>query len=1226
MHDEISRAIPGFLASASRNTSIERNGFPPLTRIPVAVRAWGASRVYSSCKTREINAWILNSNVETAKAGREGLDPTVEQFDGRRSKGAYTFAGIHEWMRSVSGGPDGPPVPKNGSAEESSSAKKTTVEEVDDESTDSKTSPTPTSGSDGRFTTTTSSSFSSFSSTPEASPDVDGTAASSEDSSSKGSNKRCRGQGDCVVPSAKRSRGKYEWEAVGQLHHYIDEVVQPAPGIESNSVAFKTKNKRFVEEGSMRMPSPKRARASLDLDHQGAADVGSISNGGDEKNIVLPIIGGFTPDYKFPSTPSEPEVVQETESEVESTVSDNNAPNSPAETEAENKSTGIEIIDLSIDEEYFRPIFATKSSRIRENNVLDGPVVPDEISSAQRPDEPTGIRKILSRLLPRQGNMSSWFSTKSSKTLDHDILKPSTISTPKKEVGPVFAHKMSSPSDEASLVPMFPTKSSRILNYNVLLSPIITGAPPIPQQPVVIRKVVSIIHGCNMAKWFATKSSSALDSNVLTRPTTPPSRENKFVRKFIAQSDESCILPMFATKSSRVRADSVFSPPTLPNQIKQSTVTQEVDSDSDEDCFLSMFPTKARRVRSYGGFSSTTSKQRENQSAPIRRIRSHPAIIEDEDISYGFATKSSRVLDKNVLTSPTLTKASPRSQKPPRKNNTVPAFTAKMSQVSDYNVESTPSSPIVTPQQDTTVPAFVDMSSPVMDCNFLTPTTDSQRQDRNKSISKIITPSDKDQSVFKSSIPTYASLRLQKGKQVFKLVSNPKESTILPEFTTKSSGTPPHYDLLSTPIPTISGEIMSPQRLNQNFQLPKSSRLNSNVLTTHNLKRPSVQKEDRPIPTIVITAPDEENITPMFTMASPTLAEVGSSSNNGNKLAVSKKIASPPKKTNIVPMFTTKSSRVLDDNVLSSPPLSETGPGSNIGNKPILPKKIISPPAGETFMPAPIIRASRIQNQNVSTPLNKSAANGANSRRYTPSAIGKGIPKVGKTPPMFVAKSSRIVDENVLSPPPQKTKVGSVLTSKSTTVRKNTISSILKKITPSTSKVNDRTVLEIKPTNVRNKPAAAGDNPPPRTSTPPSKKRAIPTIAIAKGTSPRKYTPTIRKTTAPTVLAEKKDASAFQRESAPVIPADITLPATKTLPTTRQNSLLTTIEKEVTTKQKVTPAIEKFNSKAIRSTAVGGIKIKPMKLTLSLCPKEGRCLRASASSFVPYRKDGPTHP
>lgn len=1233
MLDEVSRAVPVFLASVPRNASIERNSFPAQTRIPMAARAYGAKRVYSSFKTREINAWILNVNVETAKNGREGLDPAAEEFGRCRSKGRYPFAAIHEWMNSVSGGPDGPRAETDVEEDISPpatpndrSAKNATVEDEDEDKSSSSDPKITSSTSPAPFPLTGGSAATSGDS-----PHFDGTPVSSERDtpSSKGSNKR-RIEEIFTIPSAKRSRGKYDWEIVSQLHHYVEEVVECTPEIESNSVAFKTRNKRSMDEGTFGLPSPKRARASLDFKHK--------EGGGDIKDIVLPIIEVFAPDYKFPATAIE--TVQG--SEAESTVFENTG--SSTESEAENKSTRFENIELSIDQDYFKPMFATKPGRTRGSNVLKLPISEGTASSVQRPDKPTGIRKILSRLFVSEENMPCWFSTKSSKTLDHNILQPSTIPASKTEDKLVITHKMPSLSDEASLVPRFSTKSSRNLNFNVLMSPIVTGVPPILQRPVVIRRVISILHECNMAKWFATKSVSALESKVLSRLTTPPPKENKFVQKFTLQSEESCILPMFATKSSRVRNYTVLSPITPPDEIKESIVTQEVDSESDEDCFLSMFATKARQVRNYG----TSSKPRQNQSAPIRRIRSRPAVSEEEDISYGFATKSSRIFDQNVLTS--LTPGTP-----PRKNHTLPAFAAKMSCVSDYNVVSTPRTP-----------------------------------------------------------------SLQKGGHISKLVSKTSEATILPELTTKSSRTP-SYDLLSTPVPIISGEILSPRRLNktkripkisvtppnddsfqppnisrvlddhalatsiswrptwnsqtrcevvpviivtppdeENFQPPKSNRvLDYNALAIYSLKRLSAQKEDRPIPTIVITAPDKENISPMFTMASPTLAEVGSSCKSRNKTAVSKKMTPPPKKENIVPMFKTKSSRVLDDNVLASPPLSKTGPslktgnkpilpkivsppekenivpmfttkssrtldndvlksptlskagsGSGIGNKPILPKEIISPLAGKTLIPAPATRTSRTLDHNVLTPLSISAENSVSPRRYTLTKIGKSIPKVRKTQPMFIGKSSRIADANVFSLQKKKTKVGSVLPRKPATVHKTT-SSIPKKITPCASKVKGKTVLEGKSTNARTKPVAAGDKPPPSTLTTPNKKRVIPTIAIAKGNSPRIYTTTVRKTTAPTVPTEKKDASAFQRESAPVVlPADSILPATKTLPTTRQNSLPTTVEKKVTTKKK-------FNSKAIRSTAVGGIKIRPMNLTLSLCPKEGRCLRASASSFVP---------
>lgn len=1187
---EVSRAIPSFLAAVSRSPSIERDDFSPLTRIPVAVRAFGTSRVYSSCKTREINAWILNSNVETAEDGREGLDPTVERFDCRRSKGSYTFAGIHKWMGTVSGGPDGvrPRVEadpdmeaisplKNGSDERNAS--------VEDEDEDEEKS---SANSSGLFETTASSSSPSSSPTGGATP----TSGGNEDASasSKGSNKRRFEQGTSRTPSAKRSRGKYEWETIGQIHRYVGGIVESTPEIEGNSVAFKTRNKR---SGEFRLPSPKRSRASLDLDN--VASVSGSKGGNDIKDIVLPVIAAFAPDYKFPAAPTQTE-------EANEAVAEDNTPNGSEET-----------IDLAIDEEYFKPKFATEPSRVRENDIPKSPILEEATASGQRPDR-------------------------------------------------------------------------------------------------LIGRVISIVRECGVARWFTARSSSALDNNVVTTP--PPS---------------------------------------------EPVVAQEIDPESDEDCFLSMFPAKASRVREHSVLPPPTpSKPEENQSAPIQGILCRPAMIED-DISYGFATKSSRVLDQNALTPPTPTKASTSPQKPdyktdtlPRKNSTLPVFTAKMSYVPDYNVVSAPRIPsarrestpiptiVVTPEKNTIVPAFANMSSPIMDYNFMRPIAYSplQRQDRNKSVFKLVTPSDKGRGIFTSSIPIDAVSRLQKSKQVFKLVSNRNEATLLPEFSTKSSRTP-SYDLLSTPIPIISGKVMSPRRLNktgcipkiiitppnddsfqspkisrvldehalatsiswrptwnsqtrlkavpviiitspddENFQPPKSSRvLDYNALATYNLKRSSAQKEDRPIPTIVITAADEENTTPMFTMASPTLAEVESSCKSGNKPTVSKKMALNPKKENIVPMFTTKSSRALDVNILVSPPLSETGSSSNTGNKPILPKitlpprrvnplpmfttkssrvlndnvlaspplsgtgsnsdtgnkhtlpkKIISPLASKTLVPVPAIRESRILNQNILTPLSKSAANGVSPRRYTPTVIGKSIPKFGKSLPIFVAKSSRIVDENVLSLQKKKSKAGSVLASKPNIVRKTPISSIPKNIRPSiprnmapfTPKVKGKTVVETKTTNVRAKPAAAGNKPPPSSSTPPNKKRVIPTIAIAKGTSPRKYTPTVRKTTAPTALAGKKYASAFQREFSPVLPAEVILPATKTLRTTRQNSLLTTVEKKVTTAQKVTPAIEKFNSKSIKPTVVSRIKMRPMKLTLSLCPKEGRCLRASTSSFVPF--------
>lgn len=140
-----------------------------------------------------------------------------------------------------------------------------------------------------------------------------------------------------------------------------------------------------------------------------------------------------------------------------------------------------------------------------------------------------------------------------------------------------------------------------------------------------------------------------------------------------------------------------------------------------------------------------------------------------------------------------------------------------------------------------------------------------------------------------------------------------------------------------------------------------------------------------------------------------------SSSKSDKKSILPGSIVSPAVE-NTRPMFTTKSSRVLDNNVFTPSAVKEVS-GNPQRNLLTTPRKIVKTKRDENQLPMFMTKSSHVLDNNVLSPVAKAEVRAGASKSYLPTIRGKNTPTAQKDmSPMFATKSSNISDKNVLSP------------------------------------------------------------------------------------------------------------------------------------------------------------------------------------------------------------------
>lgn len=124
----------------------------------------------------------------------------------------------------------------------------------------------------------------------------------------------------------------------------------------------------------------------------------------------------------------------------------------------------------------------------------------------------------------------------------------------------------------------------------------------------------------------------------------------------------------------------------------------------------------------------------------------------------------------------------------------------------------------------------------------------------------------------------------------------------------------------------------------------------------------------------------------------------------------------PPVVEDTLPMFTTKSSRVLENRVFTPSAVTETSGNSRRGLL-TAPRKTAKTKMDENQLPIFTTKSSRVLGDNILSPITKTEVRAGASRNYLPTIRGKNKPTSEKDmSPTFATKSSNIFDKNVLSP------------------------------------------------------------------------------------------------------------------------------------------------------------------------------------------------------------------
>lgn len=438
-----------------------------------------------------------------------------------------------------------------------------------------------------------------------------------------------------------------------------------------------------------------------------------------------------------------------------------------------------------------------------------------------------------------------------------------------------------------------------------------------------------------------------------------------------------------------------------------------------------------------------------------------------------------------------------------------------------------------------------------------------------------------------------------------------------------------------------------------------------------------------------------DNTPPIETQASPPST-------------VPRKIVKTKMDGNQLPIFTTKSSRVLDNNVLSPITKTEVRVGTSRSYLPTIRSK--NTPTTEKNMSPTFATKSSIFNKNVLSPTISLATESSNNmstihakgkgradysptiptRKFstpiknvlTPAAEKMATPVIAGSPTTPTTKSSTHI--NSVSTPAVKKMVTPVIEDPSKQSIRDKISSrIPMKRIPATAKnissvrniivtptaekgsipilgqsisgkassniamtrrpfanKTNATINKILTPNLENKagPISGMKYTPIKTKptvdvtfnapiedevkknrSAPTVRKAIPAPAVSIRVSPRKYKSTVRETTTPPVenvfthTPKKKVTSSIRKQSTPTISYAKTIvsptTATKVIPTIRKNSF-PAVDKKIKN-EKVIPRTETSPPKSTKSPTIGGIKTQPLKLTPSIYPRKGRCLRAA---------------
>ncbi|KAL0630875.1 hypothetical protein Q9L58_010273 [Maublancomyces gigas] len=140
-----------------------------------------------------------------------------------------------------------------------------------------------------------------------------------------------------------------------------------------------------------------------------------------------------------------------------------------------------------------------------------------------------------------------------------------------------------------------------------------------------------------------------------------------------------------------------------------------------------------------------------------------------------------------------------------------------------------------------------------------------------------------------------------------------------------------------------------------------------------------------------------------------------SSSKSDKKSILTGSIVSPAVE-NTRPMFTTKSSRVLDNNVFAPFAVTEVS-GNPQRNLLTTRRKIVETKRDENQLPMFMTKSSHVLDNNVLSPVAKAEVRAGASKSYLPTIRRKNTPTTQKyMSPTFATKSSNICDKNVLSP------------------------------------------------------------------------------------------------------------------------------------------------------------------------------------------------------------------